>query len=253
MKTLIAILVLALASPASADDGVQDSLKKQLVKHILVLRTPLQPGDQEFDSSGKPLKELSPDQVRVYGPLLITSIKTESGSVQLEGVRVCSAADLNPDKRTLLQSGKAVKVKILLEHPLNSDDEAQAILDRVFFLDLKQSQYSLPEYRRAEENLGADHKIYNVGNGVQAPRPVLMPNPSLTAEARKAKYQGTVVLGVVIDASGRATRIKLVRSLGMGLDDNAMDKVVTWLFRPALRNGQAVAVQVNIEVSYNLY
>jgi len=94
---------------------------------------------------------------------------------------------------------------------------------------------------------------YRVGGGVSAPRAVYAPDPEYSEEARKAKYQGTVVLWVVIGPDGRVHDLKVQRSLGLGLDEKALEAVRTWKFDPARKDGQAVAVQLNIEVSFRLY
>ena len=95
--------------------------------------------------------------------------------------------------------------------------------------------------------------IYRVGGGVSAPRAIYAPDPEYSEEARKAKYQGTVVLYVVVGADGRPHDIRIQRSLGLGLDEKAIEAVRTWKFEPAKKDGQAVAVQVNIEVNFRLY
>jgi TonB family protein len=92
-----------------------------------------------------------------------------------------------------------------------------------------------------------------VGGGVSAPRAIFSPDPEYSEEARKAKYQGTVVLWVVVGADGRPHDLRVTRSLGLGLDEKAMEAVRTWKFEPAKKDGQAVAVQVNIEVNFRLY
>jgi TonB family protein len=94
---------------------------------------------------------------------------------------------------------------------------------------------------------------YRVGGGVSAPRAVFAPDPEYSEEARKAKYQGTVVLWVVVGPDGRPHDVRIQRTLGMGLDEKAIAAVRTWKFAPALKDGQPVAVQINIEVSFRLY
>jgi periplasmic protein TonB len=95
--------------------------------------------------------------------------------------------------------------------------------------------------------------VYRVGGGVSAPRAIYAPEPDYSEEARKAKYQGTVVLWVIVGADGRPHDIRVQRSLGMGLDQNAIEAVRQWRFEPARKNGQPVAVQVNIEVDFRLF
>lgn len=95
--------------------------------------------------------------------------------------------------------------------------------------------------------------VYRVGGGVSAPRATYAPDPEYSEEARKAKYQGTVVLWVIVGADGRPHDIRIQRSVGMGLDEKAVEAVRSWRFEPARKDGQPVAVQVNIEVNFRLY
>jgi protein TonB len=72
-------------------------------------------------------------------------------------------------------------------------------------------------------------------------------------EAVKAKYQGVVLLRIVVTVDGRATNIQVVKGLGMGLDDKAIEAVRGWRFRPATGpDGRASAVTTLIEVTFRL-
>lgn len=95
--------------------------------------------------------------------------------------------------------------------------------------------------------------VYRVGGGVLPPRPVYDPDPDYSEEARKAKYQGTVVLWVIVGADGRPKDVRVQRPLGMGLDEKAVEAVRRWKFEPAKKDGQAVAVQIQVEVNFRLY
>jgi len=103
------------------------------------------------------------------------------------------------------------------------------------------------------EGMGAGGGVFRVGKGTSAPRPIYDPEPEFSEEARKAKYQGVCTLEVVVDATGRPTNIRVVGSLGMGLDEKAIEAVKTWRFEPAMRDGHPVAVAVNLEVDFHLY
>jgi TonB family protein len=89
--------------------------------------------------------------------------------------------------------------------------------------------------------------------GVTAPRAIYKPDPEYSEEARKAKYQGTVVLGLIVDAAGRPRGLKVERGLGMGLDEKALEAVRTWKFEPAEKNGKPVAVAISVEVEFRLF
>ena len=100
---------------------------------------------------------------------------------------------------------------------------------------------------------GVGPGIFHVGDGVSAPRPIFTPEPEFSEEARKAKYQGVVVLKIIVGTDGRVHNPSVVRSLGMGLDEKAIEGVKTWKFDPSKKDGRAVAVEMNIEVAFNLY
>lgn len=94
--------------------------------------------------------------------------------------------------------------------------------------------------------------VYKIGSGVSKPVPIYKPEPLYTEAARKAKFQGTVVLAAVIDPQGNAKDVRVVRPLGMGLDQNAIEAVQTWRFRPGMKDGKPVAVESQIEVNFQL-
>lgn len=100
---------------------------------------------------------------------------------------------------------------------------------------------------------GVGPGIFHVGEGVSAPRPIFTPEPEFSEEARKAKYQGVVVLNIIVGTDGRVHNPRVIRSLGMGLDEKAIEGVKIWKFDPSKKDGRAVAVEMNIEVAFNLY
>lgn len=102
-------------------------------------------------------------------------------------------------------------------------------------------------------NGGFGGDAFRVGNGVSAPRAIYSPDPEYSDEARRAKFQGYVVLALVIDPTGRVRDIHVARSLGMGLDEKALEAVRNWKFMPGMKDGRPVAVQVNVEVNFRLY
>jgi periplasmic protein TonB len=95
--------------------------------------------------------------------------------------------------------------------------------------------------------------VFRVGGGVSAPRATYAPDPEYSEEARKAKYQGVVVLWLIVGPDGRPRDIKVSRQLGMGLDQKAIEAVRMWRFEPATKDGKPVAVQINVEVNFRLY
>jgi protein TonB len=95
--------------------------------------------------------------------------------------------------------------------------------------------------------------LYHVGGGVSAPQLVFAPDPEFSDEARRAKYQGVCVVSLIVDAQGNPQRVQVVRHLGMGLDEKAVEAVKQYKFKPATLQGKPVPVEVNIEVNFRIY
>jgi periplasmic protein TonB len=91
-------------------------------------------------------------------------------------------------------------------------------------------------------------------NGVGAPQCIYCPQPEYSDEARKAKYQGTVLLDVTVTADGRVINPLVIKGPGLGLEEKALAQVRNWKMRAALGpNGKPVNCRVQIEVTFHLY
>ena len=100
----------------------------------------------------------------------------------------------------------------------------------------------------------AAQEIYKVGNGVSAPVVLKEVKPDYTEEAKRAHVEGNVVLQIVVTAAGDVTDVKVARSLDdtFGLDKQAVAAAKQWKFKPAMKEGKAVAVQVMVELWFTL-
>jgi periplasmic protein TonB len=94
--------------------------------------------------------------------------------------------------------------------------------------------------------------VYHIGGGVSAPIPIYQPEPEYSEEARKAKWQGTVVLSLIVDEKGRPTNIAVLKPLGLGLDQMAIAAVEKWRFKPGMKDGKPVPVIASVEVNFRL-
>ncbi len=103
------------------------------------------------------------------------------------------------------------------------------------------------------EGGGTGGGIFHVGGGVSPPRVIYQPEPEFSEEARKAKYQGVCTLGLIVGADGRPSNIRVLSSLGMGLDEKAIEAVKNWKFEPAMKDGHPVRVEIAVEVDFHLY
>src|SRR5580704_17101262 len=94
--------------------------------------------------------------------------------------------------------------------------------------------------------------VYAIGNGVYSPIIIHKVEPEYSEEARKARWQGVVQLSVIVDETGHPRDIKVAQSLGLGLDQKAIEAVEKWLFKPGTKDGKPVAVFATIQVSFHL-
>jgi TonB family protein len=97
------------------------------------------------------------------------------------------------------------------------------------------------------------YPVYKVGGDVKPPKGIYMPDPSYSKNARKAKIQGTVSLGLLINPAGEVGDVEVCKNLEPSLDQQAVETVRGWKFTPATKDGQPVAVHVRVEVTFRLY
>jgi protein TonB len=93
---------------------------------------------------------------------------------------------------------------------------------------------------------------YKIGGGVSQPQLISKIEPEYSEEARKAKWQGTVELQIVVDEHGIPKEMRVTRALGLGLDQKAMEAVAKWRFKPGTKDGKAVPVIATVQVNFRL-
>ncbi len=104
-------------------------------------------------------------------------------------------------------------------------------------------------YKKATQHTGV---LTVMPGGIRPPRVIYSPDPEYSEEASKAKFEGTCVLSLVVGTDGNARDIKVVRSLGKGLDEKAIDAIKSWKFEPGTKDGVPAATQIDIEVTFRL-
>jgi len=135
---------------------------------------------------------------------------------------------------------------------------ASAVLAGTGWWGVKTFWLTAPPKNRLTANIVATRrhdlgKVYTVGDGVTAPIPKYEPEPPYTKDAKAAKLQGTGVYSAVIDDSGNVADVEVVRPLDKGLDENVMQTLRSWKFKPARKEGKPVPVRVMVEVGFTLY
>ncbi len=279
LKVLVFVGLFAVSIGASAED-LEKTINNEYKGRVLVLRHPLTADSLEYDTSGAILTKSTEGTWTMFGHFQTEKIKLAPSELELKGHRLNYRFDEKTKHLMPFRDGRELKLKIQLAKSITSADEAKVILDHVFALSSEDVVKSAPvpwqHYLAIDLKLIPDDKaveggrlktlapgevlkgldgaeIYRVRPGVTAPKAIYQPEPEFSEEARKAHYQGVVGLTVVIDKSGLVQDIQIKKPSGMGLDEQALSGVKIWKFQPAMRDGQAVAVQVYIEVSFAFF
>ena len=118
-------------------------------------------------------------------------------------------------------------------------------------LEYRTGYYANKEFGRANSGV-AGPPTSALPAGTKPPVLVYKKEPAYSDEARQAKYQGTVLLSVEVNETGQVTGIHVQRSLGLGLDEKAMEAVKQWVFKPGTINGIPTAMQTQVNVDFRL-
>ncbi len=95
--------------------------------------------------------------------------------------------------------------------------------------------------------------LRKIGGGVSSPELIYKVDPEFSEEARKAKFMGIVLVNLVVDQNGNPQNVHILRGVGMGLDEKAVEAVKQYKFKPARENGKPVAVELNVEVNFQIF
>lgn len=278
-RALWIVPTILLVAPVSAfADQLEDKLNQQYKEHIYMLRQPMTAPTQQYDPHGNSPTASAIGPWTVYGRMQIKKIRVERFQLVVEGQRIGMKFDSETMAMVPTKLGDQVSLEISLDRPLESPDQVRAIFSNIFaftredFLatapelwrsylmdhlatyadDGEQITFSrsTPSSEKQRKELPPD--VVHVGNGVSAPVPKFQPDPDYSKAAKIANFRGTDIFDVIVDKTGKARNICVVRPLGLGLDENAADRISSWKFIPAKRDSEPVSVDIRIEVTFNL-
>jgi TonB family protein len=185
-------------------------------------------------------------------PKLITKVKPvyppEAKKAGIQGIVVL--------RTTIKKDGSVSRLEVVSGKPILAKAALEAVqqwryapMEKALTTDVDVN-FTLAEGPGPGSQVGG---VYRVGNGVSAPIPTYKPEPPYTPEAKAAKLQGTVTLWIVIGADGAVTEAKVIRELGKGLDESAVQTVKTWKFKPAMKDGKPVPCGVSVEIDFKFF
>lgn len=223
-------------------------------KDRLVMLRRVACGDKlAFNSAGKLISGGQSGNYAACQGMRIRHVSVKDGRLEIAAQRVrlsydCAGSqfrevtDAAPSDRTSPESGPRQDVSIEIQLPQHADEaKAMEFMEKFFSV-------STPGPIQA---ILSDDPVFHPGNGTSPPIAIYSPDPEYSEEALKARYGGTVVLNVIVGPDGQVHNVRVARAVGKGLDEKAVEKVKQWKFKPALKWGCPVAVEVSIEIEFH--
>jgi len=263
----LATMLFASAATGQDRQELEHHLQSDYVGKYWLIRGFYGGADLRFDSAGKLLKGKPLESWTLAG-VKIAKLKFRNGSLEISGDRVAYVYDSMKGQFSH-QTFAKVRIKLDVANPSN-EAAIRQVLEGIFlsgsaipesgvpeywhdFLAHGEQPFTKPEPGSVVGELSDGEKVYVAGKEVKAPHPIYTPDPEYSQAAQQAHFQGTLELRMVIDKTGHTTKIRIVRPIGFGLDDKAVDAVKMWRFEPATRNGEPVEVQMNVTTGFRLY
>jgi TonB family protein len=253
---VVAIVSLAFI-PLHADESkdLQKHLHERLGKKVFFIRNFYGGNHLIFDSQGNLIEGAEPE-CWCAAAMEVRKIDVKKDVLTLRGPRVVGPYRLE-------RLDEQVQLDIKLNPAETNEESITAAIMKVLITSDDELERLKPEIRkekngakRPEERVAAaasDVPYLTLGKDMARPEAISSPDPDYTDVARKRKRQGDVVLGIVIDETGHVAHVNVVRCLGAGLDEAAVQAVSGWRFKPARKNGNPVPVQVNVDVNFHLW
>ncbi len=248
---------------------MQQQLTDVCRNSIIVLRQPDGSNNLEFDAQGNRIGTSKPAYWFENAAFQCATVKVKKRRVGFEGKRFVLEYDVSQKDFVSRPLGK--KVRVTIENPGQST-QLTAVLRKLFLTKDENLRDAAPDYWqrflhpelrdavRAEYKLPKDEPKDRVmpnqtpkkADGTSPPKALHDPEPRYPKLAKEENKQAMSVLWVVIDKNGNPTAITVLRPAGHGFDDMAAEVVKGWKFRPAMKEGAPVPVQVKIEMNFRL-
>jgi TonB family protein len=262
---------------ADARKNLEEDLRKVYAHKLFSLRTPYAGNKLQFDSQGKLVDAADACPWSICGMLQVENLVLAPGRLEISGKRVILALRLiKTDVKVIpLVTDRGIRIKVDLpsspldlpqvNNTLSNVFEGGRLLERVALYwkpkvdlggpdpveQIKVLRDRTPNAIVAE--LEGNRPVYLVNPGiVDPPKPILSPDPEYTESARLQRVTGTTIMLVVVNEKGFPEILEIMRGLGEGLDIRALTAVAGWTFKPAMKNGEPVAVLINVQVDFHL-
>jgi TonB family protein len=232
----------------------EQALSKQYAGRTLFLRRFYTSGSQRFDKNGNVVgKAPATGSWTLYGMIQVEKIVLKERSVQVVGKRLQQTFQQD---QAVISLGSIIGVKLEIEL---TEATLELVADAIKKVTIENSMTALAEvtppcwssYLRKDAN----EKQSDIARALErshSDRPKILkePKPEYTPDARTAKLTGQLVFSVVLKQDGAVDQVRIVKPLGMGLDDATCEKALEWRFEPLKGDGNATPPTVFIVLNF---
>jgi hypothetical protein len=199
------------------------------------------------------------------GTVQIKSVKVKDQKVELEGERM--ALYFNEGKNNIDYIRLGRKVKILLPVSAATDRDAVTRALRRLLISPDELALQVPacwqkllrhepletNLKKLREDFPLPNGSMRVRDGIESPKPIHIPNPTFTDPGRAIKFNGQLLTAIIISENGNIDDVIILKPVGLGIDETAVEKIRTWRFKPALKDGKPVRALAFIETGYAIH
>jgi len=270
----IAAILVILASVCSAGSPL-DQIRDNLKLAPQVLRGFPQGEKLQYDEHGELLRSHRGIWT-VNGLVAVESWDLKGKELRIRARRMAAIYDAKTQKPVFRNYRDGVELRV----PYVDDVQIESALRKIFILQPENLSTNVPVVWRnvleKQLELGAtdttadtrtkpsedplkrkcqppEDGVYKICEGVTPPIPQYRPEPEYNSFAKKYSIQGTVTVIGVVDEKGHMRDLQIDKALGAGLDEQALDAVSMWKFKPSRKDGTPVPVKIMIDIEFRLY
>jgi TonB family protein len=255
--------MLPLESRADDIAALERSLNATYAAKQVILRNPCRGKHPQFGSDGALVHGGKPCPWTVGGVVAVDKIRITASDLQIDGRR--ALIFYNHKKHGLRSlAGDKTQIRVALGSAAANLASLGVLWNTIFLTPSEHLTDVVPDYwrwfcanesnpdERAKEIEDLEKKMKSQWQDTTAPFPEYRPEPPYSDEARRAGFTGTLLLVISVDVGRRISDARILRPLGLGLDEEAITTIATWRFRPAMRGRVPVTSRVFLEITFRL-
>lgn len=251
------------AAQSTTSTGIGQAVEARLMGKVVRLRHVLKDNSVKYDEAGNPARMGKPGDWTLHGYFEVTTAEVRNGILWIRGNRVAlSFREWERQKMPqYVRTSEQLEIQIVLKK--NGTVNLEEELSKAFLNATDEIPDNLPIHwhrflcKQKQITKGCSTMIYTAGirqseGEVKDPTLTRQKQPSFTRLASQNKLEGVVELLILVSEHGRVLSFEVIRPLGLGLEEKAIEAVKEWEFQPATRNGAPTAIFIVVVLNFSV-